>query len=432
MVRGAINIFNNILSVSKIFLLFVFAVFLPRIFMTHVKNKTYCAIYKQKNCFKLGLENITSKFVNTIHNSKNPTCNVALITNQTGKDQLGRRSIDVLISKGIQIKKIFSPENGLTGNDPAVDQKTKLPIISLYSSDKTKAISKVMLKDIDLIIFDMQDAGMRNYTYITTLFQAIDAAYTYNKKIIVLDRPNLLGPIIEGPLVEKNFKSEISFAPIPLRYGMTIGEIALYYNSYIAKKEASLHIAPMKNYARDNVITNKLLSKLSPNITSIFACHGYSFLGLLGEISPFDIGIGTKNSFQLILLPDTIKFSKQKWQRLHKILKSYNIENHFYRFFDKIKKNYCSGLKLRIKNINHTASFKMLMDILKFFKENKLAMKFSKHFDKTVGTDKVKKFLENKISWKKLTKDINRRLFIFYNKAIHCFLYKPLPRVEYL
>jgi len=434
MVRGVIKIFRNILSMSKILLLLLFAIFLPRIFMSHINTKLYNNMYGKKKHFKLGLENITDTKI-----QKLKQCNIALITNQTGKDQLGRRNIDMLLNTGIKIKKIFCPEHGLDGKTAAgkkvknsVDIKTKIPVISLYPGNKTKALSNNNLKDIDTIIFDMQGAGMRHYTYVTTLFQSIDAAISCDKKIIVLDRPNLLGPIIEGPLVEKNYKSGISFAPIPLRYGMTMGELASYYNKYISKTQANLTIVPMKHYKRDSIVANKLLSHLSPNIKNIFSCHGYSFLGLLGEIKPFNTGVGTDEAFQLILIPETIQFSKKKWQELHKILHTHGVQSHFYRQFNKQKNCYYCGLKLRIKNISYTRSFKMLMQILQFFKKAGITMEFSKYFDKAIGTNKVRSFLEDHYNWKKLVKAINRKLFIFYNKAAHCFLYKPYPRVEYL
>jgi Uncharacterized protein conserved in bacteria len=387
--------------------------------------------------FKLGLESITDQ------QAKNMGT-VALITNQTGLDQNNKRNIDIFLERGIKLKKIFTPEHGLTGKVSAgehvsddIDEKTKIPAFSLYGTNKTKALSTENLNDIDTIIFDMQDAGMRHYTYITTLFQAIDAASQFNKKLIVLDRPNLLGPIMEGPLVEKEFKSTVSFAPVPVRHGMTFGELGLYYNKYIIEKPANLEIISMQNYDRDTIAQNyKLLTPLSPNITNLQACHGYSFLGLLGELSPINVGVGTENAFQVMLLSDKIKFSIKKWQKLQKILNSYNVQSEIYRLFDSRKNNYHVGLKIKIPNISNTKTFKLLIDILKFFhdnnKNNKLKLNFSGLFNKAIGTDKLRKYLENKISFDSLKTGINTDLRNFYEKSLSCALYQPFVRPEYL
>ena len=439
MVRGVLKIFSYVLSMSKVFILLLFVIFLPRIFVGYINTKTYGNITSKNANFRLGLENITQALLKNVSKAGNTNLRIGLITNQTGKDQLGRRNIDVLLAKNINIKKIFVPEHGLNGNISAekkvsnsIDKQTNIPVLSLYPGDRTKILDKKTLKDIDVLMFDMQDAGMRHYTYITTMFQAIEAASKNKKPIVVLDRPSILGPVIEGPLVDKNFKSGISFASIPIRYGMTVGELALYYNNKINTQKAKLYIVPMKGYKRNCKISNRLLSHLSPNIQSINSCHGYSFLGILGEIRPFDVGIGSPDAFQVILLEDKIEFSHQKWKKIHAILESLGIKNHFYRFFDKRKNNYCSGLKIQITNINQTPSFKALVSILKFFKESKLELKFSKYFDKVAGTDKLREFFEDKISWRELSRHVNKNLYFFYNNASKYFIYKPFPRVEYL
>lgn len=439
MVTGVIKILSYVFSMSKILTLLLFVIFLPRMFIGYINTKTYGNIESKNATFRLGLENVTYKILKDVSKHGTSHYHVGLITNQTGKDQLGRRNIDVLLAKSIPIKKIFVPEHGLEGNIPAgkgiaksIDKKTNIPVLSLYPGDKTKILDEAMLKDIDIIMFDIQDAGMRHYTYITTLFQAIEAASKYKKPIVVLDRPSILGAVIEGPLVDSNCKSGISFAPIPIRYGMTVGELALYFNNKINQQKAELHIVPMKGYKRDCKISNKLLSHLSPNIQSISSCHGYSFLGMLGEIAPFDVGVGSPNAFQVILLEDKIEFSHKNWKNIHNILESFGIKNHFYRFFDKRKNNYCSGLKIRFENINHTPSFKALVSIVKFFKKSGLKLTFSKYFDKAAGTNKLRKYLEDKISWVEFSRHVNKNLYSFYNSASKYFMYKPFPHIEFL
>ncbi|MFC1845771.1 exo-beta-N-acetylmuramidase NamZ domain-containing protein [Candidatus Dependentiae bacterium] len=236
---------------------------------------------------------------------------------------------------------------------------------------------------------------------------------------------------MEGTLVVPSLKSAISYAPIPVRYGMTIGELALYFNKNILKKPAMLHVVPMKNYNRHHYSAGGLLAHLSPNIRSMNSCYGYSFLGLLGEVRPFDIGIGTDKAFQCILLPETIKFSKKKWHELHLELKKLGVENSFYRYYSARKKQYCSGLRFHIANINAFSSFSTLLTILDFFKRSGLALTFSDHFDKAMGSEKVRQFLEGKLSKTALTQYIHNDLHSFFNSAYQtsCFLYEPLPKI---
>ena len=388
--------------------------------------------FEKADKFKLGLENIPVDFVKGLGEF-----NVGLITNQTGKDQKGKRNIDILLAKGVKIKKIFIPEHGIDGIihtdkeiSDSIDKSIKVPIISLYSKGQAKKMDSNTLKDIDFLIFDIQDCGMRHYTYISTLFEALNVASKYNKKFIVLDRPSMLGPAMEGPLVKKGFESFVSFAPIPLRHGMTIGELAIFYNKYILKRSVKLYIAKMKNYKRDSYANNKMLTYLSSGIRTTNACYGYSFLGLLGEISPFHIGLRTPNPFQCILLPDKKIFENKKWENLKKVLNSYGIENSFYRTFG--KKNYFSGLQFKINDVYDLESFKLFINLILLFKKSGLKMEFSKLFDKAIGTDKVRGFFEGKIEKKELQSLINNDLYDFYKKALPCFLYQPLPKVKYL
>jgi len=153
-------------------------------------------------------------------------------------------------------------------------------------------------------------------------------------------------------------------------------------------------------------------------------------------LSPINIGVGTNNAFQVILLSDIIKFSIKKWQKIQKILSSYNVQSDIYRLFDDRKNNYHIGLKIKIPNISNTKSFKLLIDILKFFhdnnKNNNLKLSFSGLFNKAIGSDKLKSYLENKINFNILKNSTNKELLNFYNKSLSCALYKPFAKPEYL
>lgn len=386
--------------------------------------------------FRLGLENVNEKTLKGIDLKKET---FGLITNHTGKDSFGNRNVDLLVkNKCFNIKAIFVPEHGLEGAilagknvDNTVDKKTGIKIVSLYRNGNFKAPDEEDLNGITTLIFDIQDCGMRHYTYVSTLFRVLEVSSFLDKKIMVLDRPNPLGLPMEGPLVEARLISFISVAPIPLRHGMTIGELAIYFNKYFFKNRIQLSVIPMANYNRTTGIKGKLITPLSPNIKSLDSCFGYSFLGLLGEIKPFDVGVGTDKAFQAILLSKKKKFPLKKWMELRKILEGYNIkcDNRLYTHFNAKKNKYFEGQVFRVKDINNFQCINTLLSVLNFFKRSNIRLSFSKAFDKAIGTAKFRDFFEGRLQKDRLVVQINKDLRNFYKKAISCFLYFPAPKI---
>ena len=354
--------------------------------------------------FKLGLENIPESLLKTISVHDSTGISVGLITNQTGKDQAGRPNVDVLASKGISIKNIFT-----THSLRMVNKKDGvIPVYPLEILTASPQSSEKLINEIDAFIFDIQDSGIRHHGYLTMLLQTMKIAGNFNKTFIVLDRPNLLGNAMEGALINEK-SSEGEALPIPVRHGMTIGELAHYFNRYILDNAVKLCVVPMENYSRTSD-RSRLLCRLSSNINTIDSCYGYSFLGLLGEVSPFDIGVDTDKAFQCILLPETLHFPKEKWVCLKKMLKDQGIESKDYRYFSKRKKFECKGLQLFIKDINSFSSFNTLLTVLKFFKDSGLELQFSKHFDVVLGTTKVRSLIEGVISHQELASVVNKEL----------------------
>ena len=204
--------------------------------------------------FKFGIENMPEKFISYYVDNK---ISIGLITNQTGKDQRGNRTLDLLLKKGFKVSAVFAPEHGIEGKielerdiKDGLDKKTGIPVISLYKNGTGKKIDPDMIKHIDAFFFDIQDSGMRHYTYISTLFMLLQSAGQENKRVVVFDRPNPLGKTMEGPLVDPALISFISIASIPLRHGMTVGEFAEYFNNHVLEKRAGLTVIPMKEYDR--------------------------------------------------------------------------------------------------------------------------------------------------------------------------------------
>lgn len=391
-----------------------------------------CAVSPAVIEFKLGVENIPDKIIKEYAKKKT---SVALITNQTGKDQKGNRTIDILRAKGFHVVKIFAPEHGFDGKEQAaqevkdgIDVKTKIPVMSMYGKGTGKKIDPELIKDIDTFIFDIQDSGMRHYTYISTLFNVLKTAATEQKKVIVLDRPNPLGKTMEGPLVEPSLISFISIASIPLRHGMTIGELADYFNSHVLEARASLTIVEMAGYNRTRGL-DQLHAPLSPNIASKESCHGYCFLGLLGEIKPFDVGVGTPHSFQLISLPASMPLPISFWAELSERLRYCGIQSSTHQYMHEKKKELYHGLRLCMDNINQVNAFNAFLITVSLVKKAGITIDFQKEFDKAAGSSRVRTFLTGNISYQELMGDVNKDLQIFFQKAQPVFRYTPYPEL---
>jgi uncharacterized protein YbbC (DUF1343 family) len=384
--------------------------------------------------FKLGLENINPNIIKKYNLTAVP---VGLITNQTGRNQVGTSTLEVLCAKGINITSIFVPEHGYTGTVPAgqsvencIETGTHIPIVSLYSHQDGlvgRTINQEKISTVAVLIFDMQDSGMRHYTYISTLMRCLEAAATYKKLLFVLDRPNPLGANMDGPLVEDDLLSFISIASIPLRHGMTIGELALYFNQYILTKKADLHVIPMKEYTRH--CNRPLLAALSPNLLTTQACYGYSFLGLLGEIKPFDVGVGTDYAFQCIMVPRSASLPHTVWESVQKLLARHGIKSSRYTVFSARKKEDLEGVRIHIPNINTVHSFNLLLNLVALFRKQAIELSFAPTFDKAIGTHAIRTALCNDASTTELYDTYKHELTRFHAKARTTFLYSPHPHI---
>ncbi|MBC8266602.1 MAG: DUF1343 domain-containing protein [Flavobacteriales bacterium] len=249
---------------------------------------------QKERTLKLGVERTTS-YLPLLENKK-----VGVVGNQTS--MIGNTHlVDSLLSLGIDVVKVFSPEHGFRGTADAgakiedgIDVKTGLPIISLYGKNKKPSIEQ--LQGIDVFVFDIQDVGARFYTYISTLHYVMEAAGENNIKVIVLDRPNPNGHYIDGPIREKGFESFVGMHPIPIVHGMTIGEYAQMINgeNWIAKS-CDLTIIKMDNYTHN--MSYDLPVKPSPNLPNARSINLYPSLCLF-EGTTISIGRGTDYPFQ--------------------------------------------------------------------------------------------------------------------------------------
>ena len=227
---------------------------------------------------------------------------IAIVANQTSVVK-NSHLVDTLLSMKFQVVKVFSPEHGFRGDADAgervnssVDEKTGIPIVSLYGNNKKP--SALQLADVDIVIFDIQDVGIRFYTFISTLHYVMEACAENKKKLIVLDRPNPNAHYVDGPVLETRYKSFVGMHPVPIVYGMTIGEYAKMINGegWLENKEAcDLLVIPCKYY------THKMRYSLpiapSPNLKSDVSIALYPSLCFF-EATTVSVGRGTDRPFE--------------------------------------------------------------------------------------------------------------------------------------
>jgi uncharacterized protein YbbC (DUF1343 family)/CubicO group peptidase (beta-lactamase class C family) len=235
---------------------------------------------------------------------------VGLITNQTGRDAEGRRTVDLLYrAPGVRLKAIFGPEHGFTGTaaegervTSGVDPPTHLPVYSLYG-ETTRPTDK-MLEGLDALVFDIQDAGVRFYTYITTLGYAMEAAAKKGIAVYVLDRPNPINGIsVEGPVLDADLTSFVAYFPMPVRHGMTVGELAEMFNRE-KNIGARLQVIKMQDWMRTDWFDETGLPWVgpSPNLRTLTEATLYPGVAMV-EGANVSVGRGTDTPFELLGAP---------------------------------------------------------------------------------------------------------------------------------
>jgi uncharacterized protein YbbC (DUF1343 family) len=235
---------------------------------------------------------------------------VALVVNPTSC--VGARHLmDVLLDQGIAVKKVFAPEHGFRGDSgagklisDAVDPTTGVPIISLYGA--VRKPTQEMLADVDVVVFDLQDVGVRCYTYLSTLHYVMEACAAYERPLIVLDRPNPNGHYVDGPVLDLAFQSFVGKHPIPVVHGMTLGEMACMINGegwLQDQLRCDLTVIPVKHYTHQTPYA--LPISPSPNLPNAQAVALYPCLSFF-EGTTISVGRGTSFPFQVLGYPDPI------------------------------------------------------------------------------------------------------------------------------
>ncbi|MDR1090442.1 MAG: DUF1343 domain-containing protein [Prevotella sp.] len=255
-------------------------------------------VSQAQNSIKTGAES-TDEYFSLIRGKR-----IAVMSNHTGMVN-NEHLVDMLVKEKVNVVAIFSPEHGFRGNADAgehvagsVDEKTSIPIRSLYDGKDGKP-GKESMEMFDILIIDIQDVGLRFYTYYITMVKLMDVCAGYGKKVIVLDRPNPNGHYIDGPILDMKHKSGVGWLPIPIVHGMTLGELALMVNGekwLTDDKTCDLTVIKCKNY------THKMLYKLpvapSPNLPTMKSVYLYPSTCLF-EATPVSLGRGTSFPFEV-------------------------------------------------------------------------------------------------------------------------------------
>ncbi len=315
---------------------------------------------------------------------------VALVGNQTSR--VGEKHLlDTLLNLNVNIVKIFSPEHGFRGNidrgahfDDTKDEKTGLPIIAMFG--KNHRPKKEQMQDVDLVVFDIQDVGVRFFTYISSMHEVMEACAENNKMLIVLDRPNPNGDYVAGPVRKEKYKSFVGMHPIPVVHGLTVGELAKMINGegwLDDSQKCNLTVIPVKNYSHK--ISYSLPVKPSPNLPTDLSIRLYPSLCFF-EATPVSVGRGTEMPFQILGYPD----------------KSFGDFSFVPKDIQGMQMNpiqegkMCWGIDLRNQeDLNHQFTLKYIIYFLERWNESENFFKRSGWFNLLAGNNSLQKQLKN-------------------------------------
>ncbi len=359
---------------------------------------------------------LNSEYVEILRNKR-----IGLITNHTAINHHLLPTRELLKNNAQKfnytLAALFAPEHGITGSahswDSIQDERDSdgIPIYSLHG--KTMRPTAKMLKEIDILLYDIQDIGARSYTYITTLFYAMEEAAKHGVPVMVLDRPNPInGIVVDGPMLEDKWRSIVGYINVPYCHGMTIGELAQFFNAEY-KIGCALTVIPMKNWMRRMSFQDTGLAWIptSPNIPEQTTPFYYPMTGLLGELELVSIGIGYTLPFKIIGAP---------WINAEEFVKHLNAQKfpgvhfmpfHFRPFFGRFKHEDCQGALIVVDNpltYKPVCTQYLIIGMLKSlypekFKEALIASTSRKDmFCKVNGTEKIYRIIseQNHIIWK--------------------------------
>ncbi|WP_416232529.1 exo-beta-N-acetylmuramidase NamZ domain-containing protein [Bacillus safensis] len=382
----------------------------------------------KKATVKTGIETLLSSNLSWLKGKR-----VGLITNPTGIDANMKSSVDLLFEHpNIKLTALYGPEHGVRGDAQAgegvesyTDEKTGLPVYSLYG--KTRKPTPEMLKNVDVLLFDIQDVGARYYTYIYTMAYAMEAAKEHNIPFVVLDRPNPIGGLkVEGPVLEPEHASFVGLYPIPLRHGMTTGELAKLFNKEF-HINADVTVIKMKNWKRSMTFDDTKLPFVlpSPNMPTVDSTFVYPATGLI-EGTNVSEGRGTTKPFELIGAPyinsselaDHLNQLKLKGVQFRPV--------SFTPTFSKHAGTLSHGVQLYVTDRSSFEAVKTGLSIIKAIHDlypNDFQFLQTGSFDKLIGNDWMKEEINKGTSVKHIMKCYHHDLKTFEKKRKKYLIY---------
>lgn len=356
---------------------------------------------------------------------------IGVVTNATGVNSDGIQNVDEMLRKGLKVLKLFGPEHGIRGNIEAgkkvsdmIDEKTGLPVYSLYGN--TRRPTKKMLDGIDVIFYDIQDIGIRSYTFISTLAYTMQEAAKYGIEVVVLDRPiAMYGNLVDGNILETGFSSFIGLYPIAYVYGMTPGETAAFFNSEFGIN-CKLKVIKMEGYNHEMTYKDTGLKWVapSPNIPKYESAYYCAATGIFGELGTLSGGAGYNMPFE-ILGDEGIEGGKiADW------LNSKNLEGvkfnkmEFTPKIGKFKDKKCSGIRIEITDEKKFKPFITEIYIFEAFNTLYPEKKYlgsmkdignKSLFEKAIGTSKIREMILKGKTSEEIIESYDTDLEIFKN-----------------
>lgn len=390
---------------------------------------------------KTGIEVLRDKRFDVLQGKK-----VGLITNPTGVDSQLKSTVDILAEAGsFELAALYGPEHGVRGNYDAgdkvgdsMDPKTMVPVYSLYG--ETRKPTPLMLQDVEVLVYDIQDIGSRSYTYISTLGLAMEAAAENGIEFVVLDRPNPLGGYtFEGPLVEEEFVSFVSQFPIPYVHGFTVGELAMFLRDEGLINNAEkldLTVVTMEGWERRMIFEETGLPWVmsSPHIPHAHSAYFYPVSGILGELYTINIGVGYTLPFQ-VFASEWVEDAEQLAENLNEL----NLRGmifrpiHFRPYYTDMKGKDMHGVQVHlisdevVKSELSMTQFYVLQEMYKMYPDHNVFDKAPDRldmFDKVCGTDKVRKAFEKRFMVEDIRDLWYQQIDEFKKVAQKYFLYK--------
>ncbi len=368
---------------------------------------------------------------------------VGLITNATGVNAQLRSTIDIINqAPGVEITALYGPEHGVRGEFAAgdkvhnyTDETTGLPIFSLYGT--TRKPTSQMLKNVEVLVYDIQDIGVRSYTYISTMGLAMEAAAEHDIEFIVLDRPNPLGGLkVEGNIVEEGYFSFVSQFPVPYVYGLTPGEVAKMINEegwLAGGKKCDLKVVEMEGWSRDMTFgaTGFPWVPTSPHVPHKYSPYFYVATGMMGELGVFSEGVGYTLPFQLFAAEwiDELALAEN--------MNALGIPGVLFRpivfkpFYGRDVGKTLHGVQIHFSDYTKADLMKLQFWFMQVHREmypNKDIFEMAKRrwgmFDKVSGTDQIRKRFRKAYKVSDIAEYLDKDVKAFKEKSSNYYLYK--------